>query len=65
MMPDTAARRTTARTAIRDEATRLRAVFEAAGAQVVDPPVLQPADTLLDLYGEDIRARAYVTSGAG
>ena len=49
MMPDTAARRTAARTAIRDEATRLRAVFEAAGAQVVDPPVLQPADTLLDL----------------
>ncbi|MDC3265334.1 hypothetical protein OAU61_04555, partial [Planktomarina temperata] len=24
--------------------------------------ILQPADVLLDLYGEDIRARAYVTS---
>ncbi|EAQ47360.1 ATP phosphoribosyltransferase regulatory subunit [Roseobacter sp. MED193] len=38
--------------------------FEAAGAQVVEPPLLQPAGTLLDLYGEDIRARAYVTSDA-
>ena len=45
-------------------ATRLRMNFEAAGAQVVDPPLLQPAETLLDLYGEDIRARAYVTSDA-
>ncbi|MEL7257892.1 MAG: ATP phosphoribosyltransferase regulatory subunit [Pseudomonadota bacterium] len=50
--------------AIKAEATRLRAVFEAAGATPVDPPILQPADTLLDLYGEDIRARAYVTSDA-
>jgi len=31
------------------------------GAEVVTPDVLQPADVLLDLYGEDIRARAYVT----
>ena len=46
---------------IRAEASRLCAVFEAAGALQVDCPVLQPADTLLDLYGEDIRARAYVT----
>lgn len=45
-------------------ATRIRMNFEAAGAQVVDPPYLQPAGTLLDLYGEDIRARAYVTSDA-
>ena len=28
----------------------------------MQPAVLQRADTLLDLYGEDIRARAYVTS---
>ena len=46
------------------QATRIRMNFEAAGAQVVDPPFLQSADTLLDLYGEDIRARAYVTSDA-
>ncbi len=52
------------RSAIRAEATRLRALIEATGAQVVETPVLQPADLLLDLYGEDIRARAYVTSDA-
>ena len=45
-------------------AARLRGGFEAQGAQAVEPPILQPADTLLDLYGEDIRARAYVTSDA-
>ena len=42
-------------------AARLVARFEAAGAQPVDCAILQPADTLLDLYGEDIRARAYTT----
>ena len=47
-----------------ERAARLRALFEAQGAVVVEPPILQPADTLLDLYGEDIRARAYVTSDA-
>ncbi len=46
------------------KANALRAVFEAQGAVVVEPPILQPAETLLDLYGEDIRARAYVTSDA-
>ncbi|QJF52484.1 ATP phosphoribosyltransferase regulatory subunit [Roseobacter ponti] len=45
-------------------AAGLRAVFEAAGAISVETPVLQPAHTLLDLYGEEIRARAYVTSDA-
>ncbi|WP_136636690.1 ATP phosphoribosyltransferase regulatory subunit [Pseudooceanicola onchidii] len=45
-------------------AARLRAGFEAAGAAPVECPILLPADTLLDLYGEDIRARAYVTSDA-
>ncbi|MEO0767256.1 MAG: ATP phosphoribosyltransferase regulatory subunit, partial [Pseudomonadota bacterium] len=49
---------------LRARAHALRGQFVAAGAQVVDPPVLQPADLLLDLYGEDIRARAYVTSDA-
>ncbi|KHA51397.1 ATP phosphoribosyltransferase regulatory subunit [Sulfitobacter geojensis] len=45
-------------------ATELRMMFEAQGATLVEPPILQPADTLLDLYGEDIRGRAYVTSDA-
>jgi ATP phosphoribosyltransferase regulatory subunit len=48
----------------RGRAMALRATFEKAGAVVVEPPVLQPAETLLDLYGEDIRARAYITSDA-
>ncbi|MCB1356554.1 MAG: ATP phosphoribosyltransferase regulatory subunit [Maritimibacter sp.] len=52
-MPDKAA--------VRAEAQRLMAGFAAKGAVEVDPPILQPADTLLDLYGEDIRARAYIT----
>ncbi|MHA6326909.1 ATP phosphoribosyltransferase regulatory subunit [Roseivivax sp. CAU 1753] len=47
--------------AARKRALGLRALFEAAGAEVVDCAILQPAETLLDLYGEDIRARAYVT----
>ena len=46
----------------RAEARRLRDLFAARGAQVVKADVLQSADTLLDLYGEDIRARAYLTS---
>ncbi|MEM8630963.1 MAG: ATP phosphoribosyltransferase regulatory subunit [Pseudomonadota bacterium] len=47
---------------IRAEGARLQAGFLAAGAMPVDPDILLPAETLLDLYGEDIRARAYVTS---
>ncbi|PYE85588.1 ATP phosphoribosyltransferase regulatory subunit [Pseudoroseicyclus aestuarii] len=46
----------------RAEAARLTALFRAAGAEPVETPILQPAETLLDLYGEDIRARAYVTA---
>ena len=46
---------------VRAEAERLFAFFKAAGALPVDADLLQPAETLLDLYGEDIRARAYVT----
>jgi ATP phosphoribosyltransferase regulatory subunit len=41
---------------------RLSGLFRDAGAVPVETSVLQPAGTLLDLYGEDIRARAYVTS---
>ncbi|WP_120499215.1 ATP phosphoribosyltransferase regulatory subunit [Roseovarius sp. EL26] len=54
----------TPRASIRAEMYRLRGLFEQAGAQPVETEVLQPADVLLDLYGEDIRARAYVTSDA-
>ena len=41
---------------------RLLAAFRAAGAEEVAPDLLLPAESLLDLYGEDIRARAYVTA---
>ena len=44
------------------EAGRLQAVFTERGAVPVEADILQPAARLLDLYGEDIRARAYVTS---
>jgi len=40
---------------------RILAAFREAGAEEVAPDILLPAETLLDLYGEDIRARAYVT----
>ena len=50
------------RAADRAEAERLFARFRAAGAVPVDADILLPADTLLDLYGEDIRARTYVTT---
>ena len=43
-------------------ADRLYAAFRAAGAAPVEADILQPAEVLLDLYGEDIRARAYVTA---
>ncbi|MGY6549733.1 MAG: ATP phosphoribosyltransferase regulatory subunit [Roseinatronobacter sp.] len=39
----------------------LLAAMQAEGAAPVAADILQPAETLLDLYGEDIRARAYVT----
>jgi len=47
---------------IRARAADLRKGFEEAGATVAETSLLQPAEVLLDLYGEDIRARAYVTS---
>jgi ATP phosphoribosyltransferase regulatory subunit len=46
---------------ISDQAHRLRQYFEAQGARNVEAETLLPAATLLDLYGEDIRSRAYVT----
>jgi ATP phosphoribosyltransferase regulatory subunit len=40
---------------------RLLAAFRDAGAAEIAPDILLSAESLLDLYGEDIRARAYVT----
>ncbi len=53
---------TPSKSAIRAEAETLFAAFRAAGAAPVEADILLPAETLLDLYGEDIRARAYVTN---
>lgn len=49
------------KSSIRAAAEHLFTAFQAAGAVPVDADILLPAETLLDLYGEDIRARAYVT----
>ena len=38
--------------------------LQAAGHTRIDPPILQPADTFLDLVGEDIRRRLFLTNGA-
>ena len=46
------------------EAARLFSQFLARGADPFDTEILQPAASLLDLYGEDIRSRAYVTEDA-
>ena len=43
------------------ETERLHAFFQSRGATSVETQLLQPANLLLDLYGEDIRARAYLT----
>lgn len=48
--------------AARATGARLLAAFREAGAVEVEADILQPAEALLDLYGEDIRARAYVTA---
>ena len=52
----------TPKSAIRLEAEALFEAFQAAGAIPIEADVLLPAGALLDLYGEDIRARAYVTT---
>jgi ATP phosphoribosyltransferase regulatory subunit len=46
----------------RAEGERFLAAFAAAGAVRIEADILLPAATLLDLYGEDIRARAFLTA---
>lgn len=46
---------------LQQEAEHLFTQMLATGARPVDADLLLPAEVLLDLYGEDIRARAYVT----
>jgi len=47
--------------AVWERAQAYQAVIAAQGASVTDADILQPADILLDLYGEGIRARAFTT----
>lgn len=49
------------RSAIKNEAVRLEKILISAGALHIEADTLLSAEILLDLYGEDIRARAYVT----
>ena len=44
---------------------RLSAHLAAAGYRPVTPPVLQPLEPFLELSGEDIRRRIFVTQDAG
>ncbi|MEM1298561.1 MAG: ATP phosphoribosyltransferase regulatory subunit [Pseudomonadota bacterium] len=46
--------------ALADLLATLAAHFRAAGAEPLDVPHLFAGDTLLDLYGEDLRARAFL-----
>ena len=45
-------------------AEALVAAYERAGYRRVAPPILQPAEPFLDLSGEDIRKRMYLTTDA-
>lgn len=47
------------------ELDRILSALGSTGAIRVEPEALQPADVLLDLYGEDIRARAFVVRDEG
>jgi ATP phosphoribosyltransferase regulatory subunit len=51
-----------AKSRVRSEAARLKAYFESQGAVDVETDIMLPAEVLLDLYGEDIRHRAFVTN---
>src|SRR3954469_15213147 len=42
----------------------LIALFEREGYARLEPPVLQPAEVFVDLSGEDIRRRMFVTQDA-
>lgn len=44
---------------------RLLAVFAARGLERVEPPVLHPVKTFVDLAGEDFRRRLFTTGEAG
>ena len=48
-------------TALTDFAGEIAAKFEACGAPLTDVAILQPADPFLDMAGEDLRRRIFLT----
>lgn len=48
-------------TALPDFAQEIEAQFEACGAPLTDVAILQPADPFLDMAGEDLRRRIFLT----
>jgi|GEM_PF-17207 len=51
--------------ALETQAREVKAVFNNAGFEPVEPPTLQPADIFLNRSGEDIRQRTYVFQDPG
>lgn len=47
-----------------DRYEALRNLFTQSGYQFVEPPIVHPAGVFVDLAGEDLRRRLYLTSGA-
>lgn len=48
-----------------DQLTALRALVAEAADEMIDPPILQPAEVFIDLAGEDLRRRLFVTASVG
>ncbi|MBZ0216878.1 MAG: ATP phosphoribosyltransferase regulatory subunit, partial [Fimbriimonadaceae bacterium] len=46
-------------------ARKLRDRFAAEGFTPIEPPILQPADTFIDMSGENIRRRLFMVQGNG
>lgn len=51
--------------ALNDALSLLAGLFAGAQYEALAPPYIFPADTLLDVYGEDLRARAFIFADAG
>lgn len=47
-----------------ERAAALRTLFAGAGYQFIEPPIVFPASVFVELAGEDLRRRLYLTSGA-
>src|SRR5690606_7440940 len=51
-----------AMTVTEDRLAAVTALFSERGYSRIDPPILQPADVFLDLIGEDIRGRLFLSA---